>query len=155
LKKANPQAVLLAGTAADLGRLRARLGEKSSVPLLFGGDAENLAALQADREAGEGVYLATPYVADAGVPQGQEFAKKYQERFHELPDLYAGLAYDSARLLFEGMRRAKSTPAGKAREELPKIDHFDSLTGPLAVNPDDHYARRPVFVVRLQDRQAK
>ncbi len=151
-RKANPRAILIAGAASNLGKLRAELAKAGlEVPVWFGGDEGSLPALQADREASNGVYLATPYLVENDTPANREFVKAYKERFQESPDVHAALAYDGARLLFEAMRRAKTptTPPG-ILEELSKLEGFPGLTGPLSFGNDRH-ARRPVFVVRLQD----
>jgi branched-chain amino acid transport system substrate-binding protein len=93
----------------------------------------------------------TTFAEDGLTPHGQDFARRYQERFKEAPDLHAASAYDGARLLFEAMRRAKGTKPERLRETLLGLDNFDSLTGPLAIDKDDHGARRPVFVVQRQE----
>ncbi len=142
-------AILFAAPGADLLKLRRQLTEKArQVPLLFAGE-ESVTALAADPVANEGVYGATVYVAGSDKPPGQEFAKKYEARFHATPGHTAALAYDSARFLFEAIRRARSTTGTKVRDELVRMDNFESVTGPLAMGRD-HYAHRAVLVVRLE-----
>jgi branched-chain amino acid transport system substrate-binding protein len=145
------QAILVAGAATDLAKLRAELNKAvPSVPLFFGGDEGSLPALLNDREPSEGIYVATPYVADDRTARNEAFVKKYRDRFHKPPDANAALAYDGARLLFEALRKAKTTGASKLREELPNLEDFESLTGPLSFGKD-HHARRAVFIVQLKD----
>lgn len=153
--KARPQGLFLAGSASDLARLRAELRKPGvELPVLFAGGEGSLSALLADPEGGHGVFVLTPYLADADTAQNQEFVRAYRERFHEAPDAYAALAYDGARLLFDALRRAKGQAAGKLREELTGVTDFDSLTGPVALDRKDHQARRPVFVVEALDGKA-
>ncbi len=97
----------------------------------------------------------TTFAADGLTGRAQDFARKYQEQFKEAPDLAAASAYDGARLLFEAMRRAKSTEAKPLREALTGFENFDSLTGPLTIDKEDHGARRPVFVVRREEGRPK
>jgi branched-chain amino acid transport system substrate-binding protein len=154
IKKAGPQALLHTGDAADFLKLRAALrGADDKLAFLFGGTEVQQADVQADREGSRGVYLATAYVADCGTSQGQEFAKRYQERFREAPDVQAALAYDGARLLFAALRRARANRT-TVREELWKEETFESLTGPLYPQKE-RPARRTAFVVRLEDGQPK
>jgi branched-chain amino acid transport system substrate-binding protein len=154
--RAKPDVVLIATSGADFVKLREELA-KAGVkgPVLFGGEESAWPALLADPEAGRDAYALTTFAADGLTPRGQEFAKQYQERFKEPPDLYAASAYDGARLLFEAMRRAKSSEPERVRKALADLGNFDSLTGPLTIDSDDHSARRPVFVVRRQEGQVK
>jgi branched-chain amino acid transport system substrate-binding protein len=153
-KDVKPQAVLYVGAAADLAKARALLQNVGiTVPLLFAGDREHLATLEADLKTSNGIFLATPYVLDGATTEIQQFVKKYQDRFHEIPSTNAFLAYDSARVLFQAMRRAESpitrkgVLAGLAQQ---KNDGFDSLIGRIYFNKD-HSARRPLFMVRLEN----
>jgi len=150
--KAQPQALLLAGPAADLAALRSKLQQSTAqVPLLFGGEDGLALANQANEKTLSDVYLAEAFAGDGGTPQGQEFAKKYQQRFHEPPDLHAALAYDSLRLLAEAVRQAKGTRPANVRTELAEPNFtLESLTGPLTFAPD-HSARRPAFIGQVQD----
>src|SRR5262249_33040370 len=82
-RKEPPEAVLIAGGVRDFIKLRALL-EKGGLraALLFGGEEAGGTALLANRDASQGVYLVTAYVAGNGSPRDQEFIQKYQERFH-------------------------------------------------------------------------
>jgi branched-chain amino acid transport system substrate-binding protein len=154
--RGKPDAVVIAASVADFVKLREGLTAAGiQVPLLFGGEEGAWPALVADPAAGEGVYAVTTFAADGLTPQGQEVARRYQERFKEPLDLYAASAYDGARLLFEAMRRAKSSKPERVRDTLAGLDNFDSLTGSLTMDRDDHSARRPAFVVQRQAGQTK
>ena len=148
LAKMQPELIVLAASALDIPKLRRQLPEAHrQVPVLCGGE-EPLTVLAGDGEASAEVYGVTVYVASQDKPGEQEFAKRYEERFHETPDRQAALAYDSVRLVAEAMRRAQATTGAKLRDELARMDNWDSVTGPLQIGLD-HYARRAVFVVRL------
>ncbi len=154
--KAKPDGVLIAAPVADFVKLRAGLDKAEfKGPLLFGGEETAWPALAGEADAAKGVYAATTFAAEGLTPAGQEFAGKYRERFKEEPDLYAAAAYDGARLLFEAMRRAKSSEPERVRPALADAGTFDSVTGPLTIDKEDHSARRPLFVVRQEEGQAK
>jgi branched-chain amino acid transport system substrate-binding protein len=150
-KKAQPKAVLVAGSAADLVKLRPQLREAApQAPLLFGTEEGSLPALAEDRSTPGTAYLASAYAAEGLTAKGQEVARQYRERFGQDLDVHAALAYDDARVLFEAMRRAKSTSTVLVRKELLGLEGFESLTGPLSF-AKEHSARRPVFVLRLEE----
>ena len=154
--KVKADAVLIAAPVADFVKLLEGLA-KAEVkgPVLFGGEESAWPALLAEPDAGRGVYAVTTFAADGLTPRGQEFARKYRERFQEAPDLHAAAAYDGARLLFEALRRAKSGEPERLRPAFADLGTFDSLTGPLTLDREDHGARRPLFVVRQQEGQPK
>jgi branched-chain amino acid transport system substrate-binding protein len=154
---ANPGAILIAGAASDCRKLRGELGNaglKADVPLLFGGEDGSVASLQGTADKGNPIYLATPFTPEADLPRVKAFVKTYQERFGTAPDRYAALAYDGYRLLFEALRRGEGGTGGRLRDELAKINDFDSLTGPLSFTAN-RSARRMVFIVRMEAGQAK
>jgi branched-chain amino acid transport system substrate-binding protein len=141
IKKAQPDAVLFAGSPTDLPALRTQL-QTADIhgPILFGGD--DISAIPA--EARDDVYLATSFAPESD-DIDKDFVRKYRERFHEAPDRHAVLAYESARLLFKAMNQAK-TPAGVAvRKELEKPDILGT----------ERIAKPPVLIVHWKDGQAK
>jgi ABC-type branched-subunit amino acid transport system substrate-binding protein len=149
-----PEVILYAGEAAELAKARALLQEAQlTIPFLFGGNEARLAALDANANVSNGVYLATPYVLEGGTPELQEFAKAYRQRFPGLgvPDTEALLSYDGVRILFQAMSRSQPlSPAGVcAALTHSSSAPFKSLTGSLAFNKD-HSARRPLFVVHME-----
>jgi branched-chain amino acid transport system substrate-binding protein len=149
---AKPAVVLLAANVRDFSKVRGQL-ESAGVkaPLLYGGEDAGVLALQADPGRNE-VYLATVFTADGLTAQGQDFRKRYEEAFHEAPDLCAAQAYDSFRLVLDTMVRLR-TPAGqRLREGLAGLESFETVTGPLAWK--ERRARRPLFLMQLKEKQA-
>jgi branched-chain amino acid transport system substrate-binding protein len=154
IKKAQPGAILHAGSVVDLGRLRGKLQAAGiKAPVLFGGDTEHLSLSGSDREASNGVYVATPYVVSDPSEENQKFVKMFQERYKQAPDLQAALAYDGIRVVCEAMRRAKTLKAAEIRSALAEMSKtpFDkSLSGSWTFD-SNHAARRPLFVGKLEN----
>lgn len=147
IKKAQPHAIAYAGDAVKFNTLCAKLREAGiQAPLLYGGEDDSPARTNSD--AAGVVYMTTAFAPDADVPAAREFVTKYQQRFHEAPDVHAALAYDGARLLFEALRRTTPPAAAKVREELLKVDSFNGVTGPMTFT--DRTAHRLAFVIRLE-----
>jgi branched-chain amino acid transport system substrate-binding protein len=138
IKKAQPDAVLFAGSPTDLPALRAEL-QKADIhgPVLFGGDG--LSAIPA--EAREDLYVATSFAPESD-DVDKKFVDKYRERFHEAPDIHAALAYESARLLFNAMNQAKTPTGAAVRKELVE-------------STKDRVMKRPALIVHFKDGQAK
>ena len=154
VRKIQTGAVVFVGPAADFSRLRAARRD-TDAPLLFGGEETAPDVLVPDgKPARMPVFRVTAFAIDKSLPQTNEFADKYQGRFKRLPDAPAALAYDSARVLFDAMRRAGGFQAAKVREELLNTKDFESVTGPLSFDKDQN-ARRPVLVVRVENGREK
>ncbi len=137
--------VAFAGAASDLPAVRECLDVNA--PILLLGEEEDPRVPILDPH----VYRATAFVVDGSLPRAVEFGKKYTERFKRAPDVPAALAYDAARVLFEGLRRAKVPQGTKVRDELQALKDFESLTGPLSFDKE-HRTKRPLFVVRRDDK---
>lgn len=155
VKAMSPGVVLVAGSARQLLLLRARLHETDvKAPLLLGGVEGSQTTVAAERGLGAPVYLTSVCAADGLTAPGQEFARKYRERFGQEPDADAALAYDNLRLAAEAIKRTKGTYGARLRDELAKVEDFESVTGPFGFLPDRN-ARRAVFVIEVQDGAAK
>jgi branched-chain amino acid transport system substrate-binding protein len=140
-----PGAILVAGSIPDLLQLRKDF--PASAMVLLGGNLPGKTLLESPE--GDGVYLATPFVADADFPLAKEFVAHFRKEFGEDPDASAALAYDGARLLFEALKKSQSQlGSDKIAKELVKLKDFSGLTGPLSFT-DDRRLRRPAFVVRV------
>lgn len=144
------QVAFLAGTIDDMEALRIDQALER-IPILAGIPDGAVAPLT---RAGlkQAVLLATAF--HAGEPQSQEFVRKFEARFGQLPDVHAALAYDSARLLFDALRNSTDTDGAKVRDALAGIRHFDSVTGKTTIEAD-RWTRRLMYVVRIEKGDAK
>jgi branched-chain amino acid transport system substrate-binding protein len=152
LKTNPPEAVFMAGSVEDLFELRkAGLGEKT--PIVLASSEGSLGPLRANAIKNP-IYVATAFASEDGQARTKEFVHKYQEKFHESPDVHAALAYDSARFLFDGLRRATVLEDPKLREALTELKQFEFVSGPANFD-SDHWAARTVFIVRVENGQSK
>jgi branched-chain amino acid transport system substrate-binding protein len=150
LTDAKADVVLVSGSVADFLKVRSQCeAAKVASPLLYGGEDAGVRPLQGNA-VGPEVYLATVLAGDALADRGKAFAKKYEERFHEPPDLVAVQAYDAVRLVTDTMQRDNST--SDLGPSIYKTEKFESLTGPIAWK--DRQAKRPLFLVRLHEKEA-
>lgn len=148
--KLQPGAVLVAGSMRELVKLARRLQKaKVKASLWYGGEDIGTTGLERDLDEAE-VYLATVFAVGGLTDTGKEFARRYEEKFLEPPDFAAGQAFDCARLLFDMMKEAGSANPVKVREQLAKVEGWESLTGPLTLK--DRRTKRPLFVLQLKGR---
>lgn len=61
-------------------------------------------AIATDTATAEGAYVGTPFTALDPRPEVQRFVTAFRVRYHEMPDAYAALGYDTARLLAQAIQ---------------------------------------------------
>ena len=82
-----------------------------------------------DTSLAEGVMLLTPFNADSTDERTQNFVKKYQEQFGEVPNQFAAAAYDCVYAYKQALENAGAT-ADMSAEDLcaAMIEQFTSMT---------------------------
>ena len=83
-----------------------------------------------DTSLAEGVYLLTPFSADAEDEATQAFVTEYQERFGGIPNQFAADAYDGIYIIYEAIQAAGVT-ADMSNEEI--CDALIAAMGDLSV----------------------
>ena len=83
-----------------------------------------------DTDLAEGVYLLTPFSADAQDEATQAFVAKYQEEFGGIPNQFAADAYDGIYILYEAIQAAGVT-ADMSNEEI--CDALIAAMGELSI----------------------
>lgn len=88
-------------------------------PIFFGVDGMDgiLTAKNFDPSLAEGVYLLTPFSADAQDEMTQNFVSKYQEAYGEIPNQFGADAYDAIYTLYQAIQAAGVT-ADMSNEEI-------------------------------------
>ena len=88
-------------------------------PTFFGVDGMDgiLTADNFDASLAEGVYLLTPFSADAEDELTQNFVSKYQEAYGEIPNQFGADAYDAIYTLYQAIQAAGAT-ADMSNEEI-------------------------------------
>ncbi len=145
LSAERPGLAVLVGSEEDFAEIRMpELSDKT--PVLLGVSDTETARLMSNGLKNP-VCITTAFVGTE--PQAREFVRKYEERFREPPNLHAALAYDSARLLFDAMRKSPEPFGPKLRDTLAEIKQLDSVTGPITLESDG-WARRVMYAVRIE-----
>ena len=83
-----------------------------------------------DTSLAEGVYLLTPFSADAEDEATQAFVTEYQSRFEDIPNQFAADAYDGIYIIYEAIQAAGVT-ADMSNEEI--CDALIAAMGDLSV----------------------
>ncbi|MGI8438325.1 MAG: ABC transporter substrate-binding protein [Chthoniobacterales bacterium] len=147
IKTTQPDAIFVPGyyTEAGLIAKQARsLGIK--VPLLGGDGWDSPKLSEIGGSAIEGSYFSTHFSPKDTNPKVQDFVKRYQAKYHELPDGMAPLGYDAMMVLAQAMNTAGSTDGAKVRDALAAIKDFDGVTGKITIDPKRNATKAAVVL---------
>jgi branched-chain amino acid transport system substrate-binding protein len=104
------------------------LGMKTQFMMGDGGYTPKLIELAGGAE--EGAYASLPGVPLEVMPNGLDFAKRYEERFHHPIQLYAPYCYDAVNVMIAAMQKAGSAEPAKYLPEIGKVQH-DGVTAKI------------------------
>ncbi len=101
---------------------------------LFGGDNWGSPEFRgAAGSAAEGVFYTAP--SETTTPEYVEFAKRYQAKYEEEPDVLAAYAYDAADAVFRAIEACKSLEGDKIQQALFGVS-FTGVSGQIAFKPN-------------------
>ena len=134
----------------------AQAASMSYAPTWFGVDGmDGILTMEGfDTSLAEGVMLLTPFNADSTDERTQNFVKKYQEQFGEVPNQFAADAYDCVYAYKQALDAAGATP-DMSNEELCDLMiktftgmTFDGLTGQgMTWSASGEVSKAPMAVV--------
>lgn len=100
-------------------------------PQFFGSDGmDGILTLKGfDTKLAEGLYMLTPFATDAKDEKTQNFVKKYQDKYGELPNQFGADAYDAVYAIAQAIENSGVKPTD-ATEDITKalIEQFTSMT---------------------------
>ena len=149
IRATNPDVIYIPGYYGQVGIIAKQARELNmNMPLLGGDgwDSPDLWKLGAD--ALKNSYISNHYSADNPEPKIQNFVKAYQTKFGAKPDSLAALAYDSAMVLADALKRAGSADAQKLTDAIAQTKDFDGVTGKITINAERN-AVKPAVVLEL------
>lgn len=149
LKAARPEAIFVPGYYAEVALIakQARLlGIK--VPLLGGDGWVGDSLLKVAGQSLDGSFFSCHFSSDDQSPRVQEFVKKYQEKYGQLPDDMAALGYDSAMILADAITRAGTTEPAKLRDAIAATSNHEGVTGRISIDQDRN-ASKPAVILTI------
>jgi ABC-type branched-subunit amino acid transport system substrate-binding protein len=102
------------------------------------------------------VEMAAPYLQDAvfvdgffsgsGLPLTSQFVQSYEQTFGGKPGYPEAQAYDTMRLLIEGLRQPEVTSRPILRDALLGIQSLPGVAGTASVGPDGEVSKPPFLI---------
>jgi ABC-type branched-subunit amino acid transport system substrate-binding protein len=86
-------------------------------------------------DAAEGFEAVYPYDPNRNDPRWLEFNKRFEDRFHEKPEQFASMAYDTMNMLLDSICKAGLNRA-RIHDALAGIEEYDGVTGHMVFDPN-------------------
>jgi branched-chain amino acid transport system substrate-binding protein len=148
IKASGCDALFIPGYYTEVGLICKQAHELGLNVPIFGGDGwEAPELIEIGGADVEGCYYSTHYSPKASLPAVQAFVKKFRARFDgETPDAMAALGYDSAMILADAIRRARSTDGEKIRDALAATKDFPGITGKTTIDEHRNATKSAVII---------
>jgi branched-chain amino acid transport system substrate-binding protein len=103
-------------------------------------------------EAQRCVFSGVPAATE--MPSASRYVRKYRTIFGRTPGVWGSFTYDSARILFAAINRAKSYAYGPVERALRRTRGYRGATGTITISPKTGYrADVPVSILRVDNRK--
>jgi len=136
IRSSRPDAIFLVGdeleAAAILKQMRAA-GMKQRVFGAFRTLGDTL--LKEAGDAAEGFEAVYPYDPTRDDQRWLDFNKRFEARFHEKPEQFASMAYDTMNLLLDSICKAGLNRA-RIHDALANVEEYDGVTGQMLFDPN-------------------
>lgn len=149
-----PDLIYFGGVYAEGGLIIKQAREKGlDIPIMGGDGLDSSSTVQIAGDAVKGVYLTSVAGDVTKTDKGQEFAKKYKEKFNKDIESYSAYGYDAAGVLLKGIMDAIDSNDGKlpTREAVMKavrsVKDYDGVTTKVSFDDkgDNTYAKVYIY----------
>ena len=155
IRNLNPDVIYIPGYYGQVAIIAKQARELGMNMPLLGGDGWDSPELwKLGGEALKNSYISNHYSADNPAPEIQNFVKAYQAKFNTVPDSLAALAYDSAKVLADAIKRAGGTDSAKLRDAINATKEFPGVTGKITLDGSRN-AVKPAVVLELNPSASK
>ena len=135
MRDQKPDVIYIPGYYGEVGIIAKQARELGMTQPLLGGDGWDSPELwKLGGAALKPAYISNHYSADNPAPEIQNFVKAYQAKFGVAPDSLAALAYDSAKVLADAIKRAGGTDSAKLKDAINSTKDFKGVTGIITLD---------------------
>lgn len=154
IRGASPDAIYVPGYYTDVANIALQARKLGITAPLLGGDGWDSAQLAAiGKDAIEGSYYSNHYSHQEDRPAVKTFVDAYGKEYNgAVPDGLAALGYDSAKLLFDAMKRSPSLSGADLAKAISEVKDFPGVTGNISIDGDRN-AVKPAVMVQMKGGQ--
>ncbi|HTX71368.1 MAG TPA: ABC transporter substrate-binding protein [Rectinemataceae bacterium] len=150
--KAKPDIIYCSDYYNDVALIAKQARELGFKGPMLGGDGWDSPDLtKIGGAAVEGCYFTNHYSKDDTRPVVQDFVKKYQAKYNDVPDALAVLAYDAMNLTLNAIKTAGKTDGAAIKDALAASD-FNAVTGEIKFDADRNPIKSAV-IIKIQNGQ--
>jgi len=150
-----PDMLYIASGPDDVGTIVKQFRDAGVDQPIVGGDGYDTPLLvEIAGQGTEKVYFSTHSLMDPslGTEAVKKFMAAYQAEFKNPPEnAFAGLGYDTVKLLADAIGRAGSTDPKAIREALAKTKDLPGVTGAITFQPGSRIPQKGVTVILVKD----
>jgi branched-chain amino acid transport system substrate-binding protein len=152
IKAAAPELIFVPGYYNDIGQIALQARDLGMKQPLAGGDGwESPKLIEIGGKALEGSFYSNHYFEGDPSPVVREFGDKYRKKFGTTPGALAALAYDSARVLADAIKRAGSVEGPALRDAIAATKGFPGVTGTINLGADRNPQGKKLVIVEVRD----
>jgi ABC-type branched-subunit amino acid transport system substrate-binding protein len=136
IRSSRADAILLVGDESEAATILKQLRAAGMKQAAFGtfrtlGDT----LVKEAGDAAEGFEAVYPYDPTRTDPRWLAFNRRFEDRFHEKPEQFASLAYDTMNALLDSICKAGLNRA-RIHDALANIEEYDGVTGHMIFDPN-------------------
>ena len=153
--KAKPDLLFISSGPDDVGTIVKQVRDAGVMSPIMGGDGYDTPLLAEVAGAGsENVYFTTHSLMDADLGTGsvKKFIAAYQAEYKNPPEnAFAGLGYDTVKLLADAIKRAGSADPKAIRAALQATKDLAGVTGAITYQEGSRIPQKGVTVILVKD----
>lgn len=155
IKNKKPEVIFVPGYYTDVA-LAARQARELGIKVPFaGGDGwDSSKTYEIAQGALDGGFFSNHYTHESPDPKVQEFVKKYQEAYGQIPDALAALGYDAALVLIDAIGRATELTGPAVRDAIEATKDFPGVAGVITLD-EHHNPVKPAVVIGIEKNAPK
>jgi len=147
IKSANPDVIIITGYYPEASLIAKQARQFGIKATLVGGDGwDGSSLIPVGGKAIEGAFFSNHFSTEDKSPLVQDFVKKYKQKYNAVPDAFAALGYDAAKLLADAIKRAGSTDSEKIRAAIQDTENFPGVSGKITIGKDRNAVKSAVIV---------
>lgn len=151
IKGGAPDAIFASGYYNEVALIAVQARELGiTVPLLGGDGWDSPSLIEVGGKAMEGCFFSNHFSNEDQSPAIQDFVKKYEAKHGAKPDAMAALGYDSAKILFDAIKRAGSVEGKALRDAIAATKDYPGITGKITLD-EKRNANKPAVILTIKN----
>jgi len=154
-KDMNPECIYIfipgGAQPAALGKALAERGvDPNKIKILASGEVTAEQALKVMGDVGLGIISAWHYDYKSDNPKNVAFVKTFNEMHGRNPDFFSSGGYDGMHAIYEALKKTNGNTDGEALIAAAKGLKWDSIRGPMSIDPDTRDVVQTIYIRRVQ-----